>query len=481
LLRILNIALVLAAAAVLALGPSAANGVAWVGLALVAALAGSSERTVLAAGWTALCIAVAAAGLPGTFDGVAVAIWGLVSAAYVGIAWHSGRMRSYSLVGKEMSEVARRKLQRSNLELRGSMDATEEALAKLTTVLDTLSEGLVAVTADGTVEVANPAVARLFELPEVSPGTPVDDAISPEVGELVRRCLDAGELKVAELPLPAGRIGLAAASPVSVKDGMWGAVILVRDVTLDREIDRMKSDFAATVSHEMRTPLTSILGFTKVVRNQLERRVFPIVDLDEPGVGKAVKKIQGNLDIVLEEGQRLTALINDVLDIAKMESGQIDFRFESHAPGQLVQRSVEATEALFTDRTDLERKVTIPPDLPPVHADRDRVLQVLINLIANALKFTETGVVEVAAVASGDAVEFSVRDTGVGIRPAHLDEVFKRFKQVGDTLTDRPQGTGLGLPICREIVTAHGGTIWVDSEPGAGSRFAFTIPVAQEA
>ncbi len=145
--------------------------------------------------------------------------------------------------------------------------------------------------------------------------------------------------------------------------------------------------------------------------------------------------------------------------------------------GDIVNQAAAATGALFEAR-GLELDTDVPADLPPVVADRDRMVQVVINLLSNAVKFTPTGGVTVQVIESDGEVVVNVADTGIGIDPADHDRVWESFRQVGDTLTDKPRGTGLGLPICRQIVEHHGGRMWLDSAPGAGSTFSFSLPLA---
>ncbi|MEZ4321474.1 MAG: HAMP domain-containing sensor histidine kinase [Myxococcota bacterium] len=382
----------------------------------------------------------------------------------------------------ELSEVARAKLSRSNAQLVVAMQDSQDALVKLGTIVNTLGEGLVAVTLDGRIELANPALSTLLDH-EVPTGAAMEDVLPEALQTLVRSCLHDAAPGVRELPLSGGRTARAAASPIVLEGTgrrVWGVALLVRDVTLANEIDRMKSDFAATVSHEMRTPLTSVLGFTKLVQRQLSTRLFPLIPEDDVKAHKARATVEKNLSIILDEGKRLTALINDVLDISKMESGQMTWALDRHAPLGLVQRAMDATASLFPEDGPVTPRFDVAPSVPEVWADHDRILQVLINLIGNAAKFTEAGEVVVTAEARGAFVEFAVRDTGHGIGPGDREAVFEKFRQVGDVLTDRPTGTGLGLPICREIVTHHGGSIDVESVLGEGSRFTFTLPLGTE-
>lgn len=239
-----------------------------------------------------------------------------------------------------------------------------------------------------------------------------------------------------------------------------------------------KSTFLATVSHELRTPLTSVLGFAKIIRKRLTEVIAPALTSDDRKVHKALDQTMGNIDIIVSEGERLTALINNVLDIAKIESGKIEWHEEPLLVSDVVKRAVAATAALAEQRK-LPLVTQVEAELPFINGDSDRLVQVLINLISNALKFTEVGAVTCRVAGLDDLIMVSVTDTGIGIAPAHHEKVFEEFVQIGDTLTGKPSGTGLGLPICREIVEHHGGRIWVESDgvPGRGSTFAFTLPV----
>ncbi|MGE5370961.1 MAG: ATP-binding protein [Solirubrobacterales bacterium] len=244
-----------------------------------------------------------------------------------------------------------------------------------------------------------------------------------------------------------------------------------------KDIDRAKTDFLSIVSHEIRTPLTSVLGFADLTQKQLEDILLPLVPPGDPAVDRARRKVHRNLDIILAEGKRLTDLLNDVLDLTKIEAGGVEYRMEDLAAANIIERASIATQGLL-EQKELRMVEEIEPNLPLVRGDRDRLIQVMINLISNAVKFTDQGTITCRAALQNEQVVFSVIDTGTGIAPEDQPQVFKKFKQVGDTLTDRPRGTGLGLPICKLIVEAHGGRIWVESEIGQGSSFLFSLPVS---
>ncbi|MFB8789621.1 MAG: response regulator [Potamolinea sp.] len=240
---------------------------------------------------------------------------------------------------------------------------------------------------------------------------------------------------------------------------------------------RAKSDFLSMVSHELRTPLTSVLGFAKIIKKKLDSTIFPEIRTENQKIQKAIRQVGGNLEIIVSEGERLTTLINDVLDLAKLESGKIEGKNETIFIPKIIEQAIAATSALFQEKK-LELLKDIEQELPEIVGDPDRLVQVVINLISNAVKFTEQGSVTCRVRRTNNAIAVSVIDTGIGIAKTDQGKVFEQFKQIGNTLTDKPKGTGLGLAICQEILEYHGGKIWVESELGKGSNFSFTLPIS---
>ena len=270
-----------------------------------------------------------------------------------------------------------------------------------------------------------------------------------------------------------------------------GRVVVVTDLTAtkrhEKELDALveqlqrasdaKSSFIANVSHELRTPLTAVLGFAQIVQNRLENVLFPAVNGEDRKTDRAIGQVRENIEIMIQEGQRLTKMINDILDLEKIEAGQMIWEIEPLDMASVIRQAAAATNSLYSSK-GIAFHIDIADDLPQVMGDRDRLVQVVINLISNAVKFTDRGHVACKAVrGAGPFVQVSVSDTGIGIAPKDQQEVFDKFRQVGDTLTEKPTGTGLGLPICREIVEHLGGTITVESMPGYGSTFTFQLPV----
>lgn len=360
------------------------------------------------------------------------------------------------------------------------------AKANLTAIIDNLADGLLVTEPNGDIIRYNPAFSRMFGVEQIQIlGKNCSEIISKELADIIGKNREnSQDISVAEINLVANRIGQSLTTTIYPTDSenpettavSIGSVTLIRDITTEKEIDRMKTDFISTVSHELRTPLTSVVGFAKITHKKLGDKVIPALSEADKKTRKALEQVAENIQIIISEGERLTALINDVLDIAKMEAGKIEWHFQPLAVGELVERAATATSSL-REAAGLQLSLEIAPDLPAIEADKDRLLQVLINLISNAVKFTTEGSITLKAVQTPGEIIYSVIDTGVGIAPDDREKVFEKFKQVGDTMTDKPRGTGLGLPICKQIVEHHGGRIWVESNLGKGSNFSFAIPI----
>jgi Na+/proline symporter/nitrogen-specific signal transduction histidine kinase len=232
-----------------------------------------------------------------------------------------------------------------------------------------------------------------------------------------------------------------------------------------KELDKLKDDFVATVSHEVRTPLTSIRSFSEILRDN------PDLDLEQR---------QEFVGIIVQESERLSRLLNDILDLAKMEAGTSEWRIVQFAPKAVIEHALAATAGLFAQARHVSLTTQIADDLPEIRGDADRLTQVIVNLIANAVKFSpkQNGRIWLEARQEDGSLRVDVRDNGVGIAKNDQAKIFERFQQAGNTLTDKPQGTGLGLPISRQILQRFGGDIWVKSELGKGATFSFRIPLA---
>jgi signal transduction histidine kinase len=230
-------------------------------------------------------------------------------------------------------------------------------------------------------------------------------------------------------------------------------------------VDEMKTNFLANVSHELRTPLTSIRSFSELL----------LAYEDDPGVQKEF------LRIISTESERLTRLVNDVLDISRIEAGHMDWKMQSIDTPELL-RDLARTFAPLVSLAQLSFGVEIEANLARVYGDRDRLHQVMANLLNNAMKFTRPGGrIVLRGEYVEDEIRVSVADTGIGVASTDQERIFVKFQQVGDTLTDKPRGTGLGLAICRDIVEHHQGRMWVESTPGVGSTFTVALPLESDA
>jgi PAS domain S-box-containing protein len=249
-----------------------------------------------------------------------------------------------------------------------------------------------------------------------------------------------------------------------------------------QELDRLKSGFLATVSHDLRTPLTSIMGFAKLIARDFAKYFAPFAAGHARLTGQA-ERLVANLDIIENEGERLTRLINDFLDLSKIESGQAQWRDAVVDASALITQAAAAVSADFDAKPDVDFAMELRGALPPLYIDPDRLAQVLVNLLGNAAKFTDEGHVRLRAGAADGVLRVEVSDTGQGVPRESLERIFDKFHQAqtGDTVADgsRPKGTGLGLAICRQIVEHYQGRIWAESELGRGSTFIVELPLSR--
>ena len=246
-----------------------------------------------------------------------------------------------------------------------------------------------------------------------------------------------------------------------------------------KKVDEMKTNFVSSVSHELRTPLTSVIGFASNTKKIFTKDFIPILSEDDKKLKRKSMIVSDNLSIIVSEGTRLTKLINDVLDISKIEAGKLELDIQNVDILEVC-KHVLSVVAGYPKPEKIQVEFVHSGVDRFVKGDRDRIVQVITNLMSNSLKFTEEGKVELKVEFLDDYALISINDTGIGICEEDLTEVFSRFKQIGHMLTDKPRGTGLGLPICREIVTLMEGTIWVESRIGIGSSFFFTLKYAGE-
>lgn len=246
------------------------------------------------------------------------------------------------------------------------------------------------------------------------------------------------------------------------------------------DLARVKSNFLNLVSHELKTPLTSMVGFSQVMLKRLERGLFAELAANRPELSTEFTRFHDNLDIMLAEGHRLAELIDNVLELAALESGHAPLVMNAVSLDDLVDRAV----APFLENIEekgLSFVRDIPADLPPLRCDRDRMVYVLRHLLSNAVKFTDVGRIACRARREGDMAVITVEDTGRGIPPAMREAVFEKFLQLGDHDTGKVPGLGIGLAASRAVVEYHGGTIHISGAPGRGSTVTVTVPLAEVA
>jgi len=346
--------------------------------------------------------------------------------------------------------------------LQKTMTDLNQEQARLRGILASVAEGIIAVDTEGKIVLINPQAAALLGL------QPTAGAEMRELPETVAagfsECLSRNELRTLEFTWgrPTRHLVLSIAPVRAGEAGRWGAVAVVRDVTESRRLEEMRRRFLSDASHEIRTPLTSISGFATA-----------IVD----GTAASEEERMRCASVIARETERLGRLVSDLLDLSRIESGAVALEMNEVDLADLIRDAVEGFETQTQER-GVTVELHLPSDLPPVQADGDRVYQVMVNLISNALRFNrDQGKITVSAERKGGAVRVSVQDTGQGIDPAELPYIWERFYRADAARSRHDGGTGLGLAIVRSIVEKHGGTVSAQSEPDQGSTFSFTLPV----
>lgn len=335
--------------------------------------------------------------------------------------------------------------------------------SKLEAVLTNMTDGVIIVDEEGLVQLINPAALSLFKSNEEEAlhKSIVEVVRNHQLVELWRLCRITGEQQSTTLETTPDRLFLQGiATPL--RDALPGMTLLVfQDLTRVRKLETVRRDFVSNVSHELRTPLASLKALTETLESgALE---------DLPAARRFLQRMNTEID-------NLTQMVQELLELSRIESNKVPLRREPVHPCDLAQPAIERM-LLQAERAGLQLYLDCPENLPLVRADAKRIEQVFVNLIHNAIKFTQPGgEIVLSAALENDRVVFSVHDTGVGIAPDVLPRIFERFYKVDRARSSG--GTGLGLSIARHIVEAHGGRIWADSIVNVGSTFFFTLPVS---
>jgi two-component system phosphate regulon sensor histidine kinase PhoR len=359
--------------------------------------------------------------------------------------------------------------------LRDQIRDLEQERAKATAILDGMVEGVIAVDGHDSVLLMNERARSLFGLGAAgSVGKPFLEVIrNADLHQIFRearagRDSPSAPARVAvtqrEVPLatPVERIVQVNAVPLRLTRDEVGVVMVLHDVTALRRLERVRTEFVANVSHELRTPLTAIRGYLETLLGGA---------LDEP------ENARNFLEIVVRHSERLTRLLDDLTDLSNIELGRIRLRLTPTRLHEVI-ASVLGIIRPRAEAGGVALRDAIAADLPPVIADHDRLVQILINLVDNAVKYTPGGgaVTVEAQARDGGMVEVAVRDTGVGIPPQDLPRVTERFYRVDKARSRELGGTGLGLAIVKHLVIAHGGDLRIESPPGRGTTVRFTLP-----
>ncbi|KAF0218404.1 MAG: multi-sensor signal transduction histidine [Geobacteraceae bacterium] len=367
---------------------------------------------------------------------------------------------------EELNELLENRVAERTVELRMEM-------GRLEAILTSMVEGIVVTDSDNRVILFNPAAQKIFDLvPHRVLHKPIEQVcelgsfciLSDCIGNVrsEKELYKGGE---EELSVKGKKLKASISPLLDGAGNFAGVVMSIRDVTVEEEVDRMKTEFISTVSHELKTPLTSMKGSLQYIMNK----------------GKWLTGTERELlSVCLRNTERLIRLINDILDISKIEAGRLEFSFKPQSIGELAVYSIEEIKSFAMSR-NISIVNCIGDDIPFVYGDHDRLIQVLTNLLSNAVKFSPAGkVVMVSAKREGNYVAVSVADHGKVIQWADRGKLFKKFQQLASAETGVRGGTGLGLAICKEIVERHHGRIFYETEVTGGNVFTFTVPVYEE-
>jgi signal transduction histidine kinase/putative methionine-R-sulfoxide reductase with GAF domain len=393
-----------------------------------------------------------------------------------------GQMASLALANANLYEETRRELKerrRAEQRLQETLAEIERAQTKARAILDAATDSMLLLSPDQTILSVNRSFCenlfgddprRVFgkcladyraTIQQIfDPSTNFDKIIETTLAD-TDNTFTHNLLQVA----PRARELQLFSTPVRTpKNEYLGRLYVFRDVTQERELDRMKNEFVSMVSHELRTPLTSIKGYLDLLQTEQ--------------VGKLNDTQREFLNIVKTNTDRLVQLINDLLDLSRIEAGRIELRPQALDLARLIQSVVETMHPQLRAKQQ-NVVLAVSPDLPPVWGDHDRVIQILTNLVSNAHKYTPpNGKITIAARASDAWARVDVTDTGIGLSQKDITQLFSKFFRAQNRTVQNIPGTGLGLAITRSLVELHGGQIWVESTPGQGSTFSFTLPLA---
>ncbi|MBN1115097.1 MAG: HAMP domain-containing protein [Oligoflexia bacterium] len=337
--------------------------------------------------------------------------------------------------------------------------------SKLKAILAGMFDGVMVVDNNGDIVFINKSLEKLFNVKNATGKKTVETIRNMEIYELTKEVLSLKrEFVSKEIYTDTGesRILAVHASAVSRNGVVTGAVLIFHDITELRRLESIRKDFVANVSHELRTPVSNIKGYAETL------------------AGGAINDKKHALEfsrIILTESDRLIALINDLLDLSRIESGNFTPEFRPCSIKELVFKTLPQVKK-DAENKSIKLNVNIPDNVPMLKADANSIVQVLFNIIDNAIKYSHKGSIDITVSADKEFVRTSIKDTGIGIPENEIERIFERFYRVDKARSREAGGTGLGLSIVKHIILSHHGKISVESEPGRGSTFSFTLPVA---
>lgn len=350
-------------------------------------------------------------------------------------------------------------------ELENKIRIIGEDKDKMEVVLSSVIEGIAAIDKEGRIILFNHALENMIDCSSdrVLGKFHWEIIRNNQLNELLKETLQKGQALTREITLfsPQEKIFHASANPLSEKNKVWGAVVVLNDITEIKKLEKMRSEFVANVSHELRTPLTSIQGFVETLKEGA---------INEP------EKAQYFLKIIEKQSNRLNNLIGELLQLSKIESQEIAMNLQSINLRDLIDKIISEFKKKI-EQKDHKIKINISPQLSLIKADPEQIEVVFRNLLDNAVKYTpDGGEIYISALEKSKNIYIEVADNGIGISAEHLPRIFERFYRANKDRSRKLGGTGLGLAIVKHIVQAHQGTIGVESKPGKGSKFFFTFP-----
>ena len=350
-------------------------------------------------------------------------------------------------------------------ELENKIRIISEDKDKMKVVLSSVIEGIIAIDKEGRIILFNNALKNMtdYSSDRVLGKFHWEIIRNNQLNELLKEVLQKGQPLTREITIfsPQEKIFRASANPLTEKNEVWGAVVVLNDITEIKKLEKMRSEFVANVSHELRTPLTSIQGFVETLKDGA---------INDPG------KAQYFLEIIEKQSNRLNNLIEDILQLSKIESQEIIMNLQSINLRDLIDKTISEFKKKIEQKNH-KIKINISPQLPLIKADPEQIEVVFRNLLDNAIKYTPNGgEIYISAFEKAENIYIEVADNGIGISAEHLPRIFERFYRADKDRSRKLGGTGLGLAIVKHIVQAHGGTIGVESKPGKGSKFFFTLP-----